>query len=140
MKIWIISLFASMMLLSGCSSKESQTNAKPASMSEVKVAYLTPEENPNKPSLLFQVEVTQDGKAVEDASSVQFEYWKSGMKEQSKMVEAKHVGKGVYEAQAQVEKNHIYYAYAHTEARGLHVMPKGKFIIGKPNLKKVQEE
>lgn len=140
MKIWIASLFAVVMILSACSKEDTKTTAEPASMQEVHVTYITSEKNPNNKPVLFQVEVMQEGEKVDDASSVQFEYWKSGDRDHSKMVEAKSIEKGIYEAEAKLDNDSVYYAYAHTEARGLHVMPKGKFIIGNPDMKKVKEE
>lgn len=141
MKIRWVSLFAVMMILGGCGAKdEVNTSATPSTMLEVKVEFLTPNKIPNATPLLFQVAVTQDDENVEDASSVQFEYWKSGEKKDSKMVEATNEGKGIYEAEVELDKDSVYYAYAHTEARGLHVMPKEKFIIGNPDMKKVKKE
>lgn len=142
MKKWLMSLFAVTMILSGCGNEEkvSSSSKEPASMIEVKVDFKTPNENPNDKKILFQVLVTQDGKNVEDASSVQFEYWQAGKRKDSQMVEGKNIGDGIYEAEAVLEPDSVYYAYAHTEARGLHVMPKEEFIIGNPDMSKVKKE
>lgn len=142
MKKWLMSLFAVTMILSGCSNEEkvSSSNKEPASMIEVKVDFKTPNENPNDEKILFQVHVTQDGKNVEDASSVQFEYWQAGNRKNSQMVEGANIGDGMYEAEAALEPDSVYYAYAHTEARGLHVMPKEEFIIGNPDMDKIEKE
>lgn len=142
MKKWLMSLFAITMILSGCGNeeKDSSNSKEPASMIEVKVDFKTPNKNPNDEKILFQVHVTQDGKNVEDASSVQFEYWQAGNRKNSQMVEGENIGDGIYEAEATVESDSVYYAYAHTEARGLHVMPKEEFIIGNPDMDKVEKE
>ncbi|MBQ0140805.1 MAG: FixH family protein [Kurthia sp.] len=143
MRKWMISLFAVSILLSGCSSEDDKATADktPSTLTEVKVKFLTPEKNSNQTELLLQVEVTQGKEKIEDATSVQFEIWPSGeRKTNAQLVDAKYVENGIYEATAKVKADSVYYAYAHTEARGLHVMPKQKFIIGQPDLNKVQTE
>lgn len=143
MKKWMISLLAVSILLSGCSSNDDKATADdtPSTLTEVKVKFLTHEKNSNDPNLLLQVEVTQGKEKIADATSVQFEVWPSGQrKTNAQLIDAKYVENGIYEATVKVKPDSIYYAYAHTEARGLHVMPKQKFIIGDPNLDKIQEE
>lgn len=139
----MISLFAVSILLSACSSKDENATADgtPTTLTEVKVKFLTAEKNKNSKKLLLQVEVMQGKEKIADATSVQFEIWPSGEREEkAQLIDAKYVDDGIYEATAKVQKNSVYYAYAHTEARGLHVMPKQQFIIGEPNMSKVKKE
>lgn len=139
----MMSLFAVSLLLSGCSSEDDEATAggTPSAMVEVKVDFLTPEKNDNSDKLLLRVRVTQGEENVADATSVQFEIWPSGQREEkAQLVDAKYVDDGIYEATAKVKKDNIYYVYAHTEARGLHVMPKKQFIIGEPDMDKIEKE
>lgn len=143
MKKWVFILMMALLVLSACSSKDSDADAGhgAASMTEVKVEFLTPEKNPNAEQMLLQVKVTQGDEVVTDASSVQFEVWPSGeRKTKAQMVTAEHTADGIYEAEVPLKNDQVYYAYAHTEARGLHVMPKKKFIIGNPDMSKVKKE
>lgn len=131
---WLVSLMTVLIVLSGCNSKEAKVDANnvPNSMVEVKVKYLTPEKNPNDQPLHLKVEVTQGDEKVEDVSLIQFEVWQGEERTNSVMVDGKQTAKGIYEADVEVKNDAMYSVYAHTEARGLHVMPKGQFIIGEP--------
>ena len=48
----------------------------------------------------------------------------------------------MYKRQAEYTFDHdgVYYMYAHTTARGMHVMPKQQFIVGNPDMSKVLED
>lgn len=140
MKKWAILLFLVATILAGCTDKDEKAQAEPSTMIEVKVDYLVDEKQPFKKELPLSVHVTQGKEDVDDATSVKFEIWNSGEREQGKQYDAKLKGKGVYEAAVPIAKEGVYYVYAHTEARGLHVMPKKQFIIGNPDLKKVKKE
>ncbi|MBS2970167.1 FixH family protein [Metabacillus sp. KIGAM252] len=78
----------------------------------------------------YEVKVTQGKGMVQDASSVEFEIWESGSKEQSEMVKAEHSGNGVYSISKAFKEDGIYYLQTHVTARDLHVMPKVKLIVG----------
>ena len=53
------------------------------------------------------------------------------------MVEGNLTEDGVYEANFTFDHDGVYYMFAHTNARGLHVMPKQELIVGEPDMSKV---
>ncbi|MFO7317490.1 MAG: FixH family protein [Bacilli bacterium] len=146
MKKWIISLLAVPILLVGCNTNEEQsevdTNEEPVDVSalEVKVDILTPDEVKVGEPVELAAHVTQNNENVEDADSVEFEVWESGLREQGAMIKAEHAGDGVYKAEFTFNHDGVYYMYAHTTARGLHVMPKKQIVAGNPDMSKVLPE
>lgn len=141
MKKWIVSLFAVTFLLTGCKSDHgSQMKENPAAMKEITVTYKTKGEVPSTKNVHLVIEVKQGEKLIDDASMVNFEFWKSGYRKQGEMIEGKHTKDGTYEATAPVKEDGVYYVYAHTEAKGQHVMPKLKIVVGKPDLTKVKKD
>lgn len=146
MKKWMISFLAVPMLLAGCNSNleksEVETNEEPVDVSEleVKVDILTPDQVKVGEPVELAAHVTQNNENVEDADSVQFEVWESGKREDGKMIDAEHAGDGVYKAEFTFNHDGVYYMYAHTTARGLHVMPKKQIVAGNPDMSKVIPE
>lgn len=146
MKKWMIALLAVPMLLVGCNSDDKEpkvdTNDEPVDVSalEVNVEILTPDEVKVGEPVELAAHVTQNNEDVEDADSVEFEVWESGLREQGSMIKAEHAGDGVYKAEFTFNHDGVYYMYAHTTARGLHVMPKKQIIAGNPDMSKVIPE
>lgn len=83
--------------------------------------------------LTISVTVTQGQKKVEDADEVVYEVWQSGHRSEGEMLQAEHVGDGVYESEATFDEEGLYIVQAHTTARSLHVMPKQEIIVGNPD-------
>lgn len=127
MKIRMMLAAFFLLLLSGCSIEENPVEAD-QTIAAVQVQFINPDEFKKK-EIPLEVEVTQDKKPVEDASFVRFEIWRDGERKDSRIIDAKHIGEGRYTAQATVKKKGVYYVYAHTEAHGLHVMPKQKIEV-----------
>lgn len=131
-------------LLMGCSSndKEVDTNDEPVDVEalEVKVHILTPEEVAVNEPVELAAHVTQNNENVDDAESVKFEVWESGYRDNGQMIDGKLDGDGVYKAEITFDHDGVYYMFAHTTARGLHVMPKQQLIVGNPDMSKVKED
>lgn len=86
--------------------------------------------------VVLSAKVTQSDEAVDDAS-VEFEVWESGLRDEGHMIEGNLTEDGVYEANYSFDHDGVYYMFAHTNARGLHVMPKQELIVGEPDMSKV---
>ena len=142
MKKLFVSIVA-VSLLFGCSSNDkANTKNEPVDVEalEVKVHILTPEKVAVNEQIDFAVHVTQNNENVNDAQSVQFEVWESGYREDGQMIDAKLDGDGVYKATYTFDHDGVYYMFAHTTARELHVMPKQQIIVGNPDMSKVKED
>ncbi|TSI07021.1 FixH family protein [Lysinibacillus sp. BW-2-10] len=144
MRKWLVSLAAVSALLVGCSSNETEvdTNDEPVDVAalEVVVDILTPEQVAVNESVELAAHVSQNGENVDDAESVKFEVWESGLRDHAQMIDGKLDGDGVYKADITFDHDGVYYMFAHTTARGLHVMPKQQIIVGNPDMSKVLED
>lgn len=144
MKKWLFTFITVSALLVGCSSSETEvdTNDEPIDVEalEVKVNILTPQTAAVNESIELAAHVTQNNENVDDADSVQFEVWESGYRDDGQMLDGKLEGEGVYKAEITFDHDGVYYMYAHTTARGLHVMPKQQIIVGNPDMSKVKED
>ena len=107
---------------------------------EVIVEVLTPEKLNVGETTTLEVKVTQSGEVVNDADSVEFEVWESGLRDEGTMIDGEFTEDGVYTAEYTFDHDGVYYMYAHTTARGMHVMPKQQFIVGNPDMSKVLED
>ena len=77
---------------------------------------------------------------MEDAEEVKFEVWESGLREDGVMLDGLLTNDGIYEAEFTFNHDGVYYMFAHTTARGMHVMPKKELIVGTPDMSKVLED
>ena len=107
---------------------------------EVIVEVLTPEKLNAGEATTLEVKVTQGGEVVNDADGVDFEVWESGFRQEGTMLDGELTEDGVYAAEYTFDHDGVYYMYAHTTARGMHVMPKQQFIVGNPDMSKVLED
>lgn len=113
------------------------TNDVVAEISEVEIEFLTPQQlNVNEPVKL-EVKLTQGDEIINDADDVQFEVWQSGLRDEGELIEGEFIGDGVFSAETTFKEDGIYYMYAHTNARGMHVMPKLEMTVGNPDMSKV---
>lgn len=133
-----IAFASTAILLAGCNDSEDvQTNVNDVSMHIVEVDILTPKQlNPQEP-ILLEAQVTQGGEVVNDADDVTFEVWESGLREQGVMLEATLTEDGKYSVEHTFEKEGVFFMFAHTNARGLHIMPKQQVVVGNPDLSNV---
>ena len=139
MKKWLYSVVAVPFLLFGCSEEELQTDANTEAPAIVEVVIQTAEQlTVGKTTLAARVK--QNSEAVKDADEVKFEVWESGMRDDGEMVHGTLTEDGVYAADYTFDHDGVYYMFAHTTARGMHVMPKQKLIVGNPDMSKVLED
>lgn len=144
MKKWLVSLVAVPALLMGCASNEAEidTNDEPIDVAalEVVVDILTPEKVAVNEAVELAAHVTQNSENVNDAESVKFEVWESGYRDSGQMIDGELDANGIYKADITFDHDGVYYMFAHTTARGLHVMPKQQIIVGSPDMSQVKED
>lgn len=134
MKSWMFGIVLMIVMLAGCSA-ETVSSEKNQTIATVNVQFINKEKFTTK-EIPLEVSVTQQNKPIEDATFVRFEIWPDGQRQNSRMIDAEHIGNGHYIAKTKVQENGVYYIYAHTEANGLHVMPKQKITVQFPTIKK----
>lgn len=143
MKKWVLALVAVPFLLMGCGDKTKiDTNNEPVDVEalEVKVDILTPEKVEANEPVELAAHVSQNKEDVNDAESVKFEVWESGFRDDAQMINGELDADGVYHAETTFDHDGVYYMFAHTTARGMHVMPKQQIIVGNPDMSKVVED
>lgn len=136
MKKWVYSMMALPFLLFGCGDEELQTEALDIVEVDIQTAELLSAGEP----IQLAARITQGEEAVEDADEVKFEVWESGLRDEGEMVYGQLTEDGVYAAEYTFDHDGVYYMYAHTTARGLHVMPKQQLVVGKPDMSQVLED
>ncbi len=140
MKKWFLSLLAILVLLVGCN-EEIDTNEAGSTMPHpVEVTILTEEKLLVGEKVKLAAQVKQGDEFVEDAEEVKFEVWESGMREDGLMLDGVLTKDGTYEVDFTFDHDGVYYMFAHTTARGMHVMPKRELIVGNPDMSKVLED
>lgn len=143
MKKWLIAT-ALMFVVSGCTEKETMSHEEHdpnnPSLEIVEVEILNEDQLDPGTELTLSARVTQEDKVVDDADEVKFEVWESGLRDEGQMYEGSLTEDGVYEAKHLFEEEGVYYMFAHTTARGMHVMPKMKITVGNPDPADVLED
>ncbi|MFC4353572.1 FixH family protein [Chryseomicrobium palamuruense] len=141
MKKWL-ALVALALVVSGCTQEDSHEDH---TMHDEDVAIVEVEiineavYNPGD-EVTLSARVSQSGEAVDDAEEVLFEVWESGHYEESQKIEGELSEDGVYEATYTFETEGVFYMFAHTTARDMHVMPKQMITIGNPDPADVLED
>lgn len=137
MKKFIVAIVTTAALLVGCQEEEIEVDTLDNGVmpQEVMVDMLTAETQ-QVGSVTLEAKVTQGEEAVDDAT-MQFEVWESGLRDAGVMIEASLTENGVYTAEHTFDHDGVYYMYAHTNARGLHVMPKQEIVVGNPDRSQV---
>ena len=136
MKKWFLSLIAIPALLVGCNSEE-EVLEDPGVPQKVDVEILTPAQLAVDEKVELAVHVTQGDENVDDAESVKFEVWESGLRDEGELLDGELDKDGVYKVDYTFDHDGVYYLYAHTTARGLHIMPKTELTVGSPDMSKV---
>ena len=139
MKKWLLSLAATAVIAVGCT-QEPEVDTVGAVPEEIVVEILTPTEVKANETISLEAHVTQGKENVDDVESMQFEIWESGLRAEGQMIDGELTKDGIYKAEVVLDHDGVYYMYAHTTARGLHVMPKHKIIVGNPDMSKVLED
>ncbi|WP_274308046.1 FixH family protein [Solibacillus daqui] len=140
MKKWIYSVVAVPFLLFGCGEEELQTDANTEAPAIVEVEIQTATQLNSNETVQLAARITQNEEAVDDADEVKFEVWESGMREQGEMLIGELTSDGVYAVDYTFDHDGVYYMFAHTTARGMHVMPKHELVVGNPDMSKVLED
>lgn len=135
-------IFFMLIILSACHGNEpSESNhnqqsshdhhqEKNVSTEPLKVEILTPDKLPVNQESILEAQLTQGDERVNDAQEVQFEVWQENRKKQSEMINAKREKDGIYIAKKTFQEDGVYYVQAHATARGMHVMPVKKIVVG----------
>lgn len=126
--------------LAACASEAEtpiDTNDVVEEIVEVKVEILTPEQVEANVPVKLEAKLTQGDEIVNDADNVKFEVWQSGMRDSGTMIDGEFKGDGIFSAETTFTEDGVYYMFAHTNARGMHVMPKQQITVGNPDMSKV---
>ncbi|KPB03258.1 FixH family protein [Bacillus sp. CHD6a] len=124
-KLWFVVPF--LLLLVGCTSAPEEET----SLEIVEVQMELPENVQAQEEVAVKTLVTQGDEKVEDAKEVQFEIWNVEKgKENSVLLDAEHVGDGVYEVNHSFEDKGVYRVQSHVTARDMHVMPTKQMVVG----------
>ncbi|MBD3860152.1 FixH family protein [Bacillus sp. 28A-2] len=116
-------------LLSACGN--SAANSDKGEVPELLEVKLTgPEQVEKNESVIVKAAVTYGDTPVDDADDVQFEVWKDGNKDNSKMIQPKKENQGVYELHTAFKKDGLYIIQVHVTAKQQHNMPKTKIHVG----------
>lgn len=141
MKKWFYSLVAVPFLLVGCGDDPEVKTLDTAEVPAIVDVHIQTAEQLNAgETIQLAARVTQDEEAVNDAKEVKFEVWESGLRDKGEMLDGELTEDGIYVADYTFDHDGVYYMFAHTTARGMHVMPKQELIVGNPDMSKVLED
>ena len=142
MKKCFYSAIAVSFLLFGCGDEKVEVDTLDNGVmpAEVIVEIQTAEQLAVGEPIQLAVKVSQNDEAVNDADEVKFEVWESGLRDDGEMLEGTLTKDGIYVVDYTFDHDGVYYMFAHTTARGLHVMPKQKLVVGNPDMDKVLED
>ncbi|NGP46111.1 hypothetical protein G4V62_14545 [Bacillaceae bacterium SIJ1] len=98
----------------------------------IEVELDAPDEAAVNTAVETKAAIIEEGEPVAEAdvSSVRFEFWKAGDRENSWKEDGEVVEEGTYTAEATFEADGLYYVQSHVTARGTHVMPKDQIVVG----------
>lgn len=141
MRKWLYSLVAVPFLLGGCGDDPEVETLDTAEVPAIVDVHIQTAEQLNAgEKIQLAARVTQDDEAVNDAKEVKFEVWESGLRDEGEMLDGELTEDGIYVADYTFDHDGVYYMFAHTTARGMHVMPKQELIVGNPDMSKVLED
>lgn len=141
MRKWFYSLVAVPFLLVGCGDEQEVETLDTAEVPAIVDVHIQTAEQLNTgETIQLAARVTQDEEAVNDAKEVKFEVWESGLRDEGEMLDGELTEDGIYVADYTFDHDGVYYMFAHTTARGMHVMPKQELIVGNPDMRKVLED
>lgn len=141
MKKWFYSLVAVPFLLVGCGGDPEVETLDTAEVPAIVDVHIQTAEKLNAgETIQLAARVTQNEEAVNDAKEVKFEVWESGLRDEGEMLDGELTEDGIYVADYKFDHDGVYYMFAHTTARGMHVMPKRELIVGNPDMSKVLKD
>ncbi|GAA0480205.1 hypothetical protein GCM10008986_00890 [Salinibacillus aidingensis] len=132
-----IILFSSFFLLilffTGCGTQEekgTKSKTDDEQLQMIDVSLQLPSSIQVNEEVPLKAAVTLGEEKVEDATYVKFEIWKKGSAEENhEKIKAEHKGDGVYSITKTFSESGTYNIIAHTQARGMHNMPKEEFTV-----------
>ncbi len=124
----IISLLLLTAVLTACGDNNDESMGE--DLPTLDVDFKVPETADPNETINLEAYVTYDDEPEEDADVV-FEVWKLGHEDDSEMLDAENTGGGDYTIDYTFEDEVVYEMYAaHTDAEGMHTMPKKQIVIG----------
>ncbi|WP_339191371.1 FixH family protein [Bacillus sp. FSL K6-1003] len=134
-------LFSAVFLLNGCGSEENKAHTAAETPEVLDVKLTGPEKVKPGEHAAYEAAVSYGDEAVTDADEVEFEVWKDGEKNDSKMFKAKQED-GVYRFETEFKKDGVYTVQSHVTAKKQHSMPTLKVQVGDADaaIKKPEED
>lgn len=134
-------LFSAVFLLNGCGSEENKAHTAAETPEVLDVKLTGPEKVKPGEHAAYEAAVSYGDEAVTDADEVEFEVWKDGEKNDSKMFKAKQED-GVYRFETEFKKDGVYTVQSHVTAKKQHSMPTLKVQVGDAHaaIKKPEED
>ncbi|RCX23520.1 YtkA-like protein [Fontibacillus phaseoli] len=128
----LVSLTLLFLLLSGCGKSGSDGHSSSdETLEPIKVELtVNPTQVQTGEKVTFEAKVTHQGKSVDDAKEVVFEFWKDDDNEESHSMESvKSAGNGSYKFETAFESAGTYHVISHVTARDQHSMPSAEFKV-----------
>ncbi|MEC1735439.1 FixH family protein [Bacillus mojavensis] len=122
-------LFSAVFLLNGCGSEENKAHTAAETPEVLDVKLTGPEKVKPGEHAAYEAAVSYGDEAVTDADEVEFEVWKDGEKNDSKMFKAKQED-GVYRLETEFKEDGVYTVQSHVTAKKQHSMPTLKVQVG----------
>lgn len=127
----ILTLVMTLLIIGGCTKENHSKHTAEEVLAPIQVnLQVIPNEPIAGEPVTFEAKVTYNGKSVDDAKEVMFEYWKDGDEE------AKHTkvtvtseGDGLYKLEETFLEPGAYYVISHVTAHDQHSMPMTKFTV-----------
>ncbi|MCC2927996.1 MULTISPECIES: FixH family protein [Bacillus] len=134
-------LFSAVFLLNGCGSEENKAHTAAETPEVLDVKLTGPEKVKPGEHAAYEAAVSYGDEAVTDADEVEFEVWKDGEKNDSKMFKAKQED-GVYRLETEFKEDGVYTVQSHVTAKKQHSMPTLKVQVGDADaaIKKPEED
>lgn len=128
-------------LLAACSSNDEseETDSLEDELPTLDVDFKVPETADLNETVNLTALVTYDDHPEENAEVV-FEIWESGKEDDSEMLDGENEGDGNYTLDYTFDNEAVYEMYAHTDAEGLHTMPKKEIVVGNASAEKVSDD
>lgn len=135
-KLFIMMLLLPLTIIAACSDDENNENDEPKMLD---VEFEPPEEVDVGETVEFEAIVTYGDEKVTDADQMEFEYWKSGDRDDGTFEDGKNNEDGTYTLEVTFEEDGVYEVYAHTTAETMHTMPKRYIAVGDVSEEELEE-
>ena len=125
----LLLILTSTLLLCACSVR-SDASELYKQETPLKVEINMPESIDADREITVQAILTQEGKKLERANFVHFEFWKKDGSVRYPMKEAQEVGEGVYQIAVNFKSEGLYYLEVHAGNNRSLINPRQQFIVG----------